>query len=386
MESKKAFNGTSKELRSLFKEWRENGGDSKSFNAQFSSITADGRAVKGLRTDGLDKKTGKMKLKINYSAVVDSYEGNRREHIKLSTPDPAKRKAGAQVFEDNKGRGTDVDHKIRVERTGRPLQEMTPARRTQYHQNFGNAGIAIGDDPKNLEESDRAFNRGQDKKEHSDLDKRIKRIEGDSPTQNQLKITGTTSRVGRQQRAQQIQRGLPGFPTPRNKFDYRMNGLGGAAGLMMDPEAAKKFAQGDIQGGLQTGAGSFIQGEAISQIGQRVLPHLSKLFARAAPVVVPVLKALGPVGTAVGGTQVANEFVKAGTGEGFIKKIQNVQDKPRTKAINDQAYQTTQQLAIKRKQTGQDQSFPNQVTNVIEENLNHLEYAIKNPLSIFGIK
>lgn len=175
-----------------------------------------------------------------------------------------------------------------------------------------------------------------------------------------------------------------------NPKAFFMNGLGGAAGLMMDPEAAKKFAQGDIVGGLQTGAGSALQGEAISQavqrfgprVAQRVGPHLGKLFAGA----VPVVKAASPVGQAVGGYQVANELVKAGTGEGFVKKIQNVQDKERTKQINAQQQQTTQQLAIKRKQTGQDQSIPDKVTNVIDQAANHLEYAIKNPLSIFGIK
>lgn len=54
-----------------------------------------------------------------------------------------------------------------------------------------------------------------------------------------------------------------------NPKAFFMNGLGGAAGLMMDPDAAKKFAQGDIMGGLQTGAGSAIKGEAASQVIQR---------------------------------------------------------------------------------------------------------------------
>lgn len=163
---------------------------------------------------------------------------------------------------------------------------------------------------------------------------------------------------------------------------FHMNGLGGAAGLMMDPDAAKKFAQGDIMGGLQTGGLSFLKGEAVSQAVQRVAPHLGQLFTRAAPVV----KAVSPVGQAVGGYQVANELVKAGTGEGFVKKVQNVQDKDRTRQINAQAQQTTQQLAVKRKQTGQDQSVADKVTNVIDKAANDLEYLVKNPLSIFGIK
>ena len=176
----------------------------------------------------------------------------------------------------------------------------------------------------------------------------------------------------------------------------RMNGLGGVAGLMLDPEAAKKFAQGDILGGLQTGGTSAAFGEFTSQVvqrvGQRVGPHLGQLFAGAsryvapaARYVTPVAKAVSPVGQAIVGTQVANELVKAGTGEGFVKKVQNVQDRQRTANINAQQQQTAQQLAIKRKQTGQDQSFADTVTKVIDDNVNHLKYAIKNPLSIFGI-
>ena len=184
-----------------------------------------------------------------------------------------------------------------------------------------------------------------------------------------------------------------------NPKAFFANGLGGAAGLMLDKDAAKKFAQGDYIGGLYAGAGSAAQGEFISQAAQwatprigklvqKTTPHLAKLFAGAAPVVkalTPVAKVVGPVGAAYTGYEVANELVKAGTGEGFVKKIQNVQDKTRTKSINTQAQQTTQQLAIKRKQTGQDQSVADKVGNAIDKTANHLEYAIKNPLSIFGI-
>ena len=170
-----------------------------------------------------------------------------------------------------------------------------------------------------------------------------------------------------------------------NGKTLRMNGLGGAAGLMLDPEAAKKFAEGDYIGGLQTGAKSAVYGEFTSQAIQKVSPHLGKLFAGAARYVAPVAKVASPIGQTVVGTQVANELVKAGTGEGFVKKLQNVQDKQRTATINAQQQQTSQQLAIKRKQTGQNQSVADNITNVIAKGANNLEYAIKNPLSIFGV-
>ena len=160
--------------------------------------------------------------------------------------------------------------------------------------------------------------------------------------------------------------------------NLRMEGLGGAAGLMLDPEAAKKFAEGDYIGGLQTGAKSAVYGEFTSQVIQKVSPHLGKLFAGASRFVAPVAKVASPIGQVAVGTQVANELVKAGTGEGFVKKLQNVRDKQRTATINEQQQQTSQQLAINREQTGQDQSVADNVTNVIAT-------AVKNPLSIFGI-
>jgi hypothetical protein len=166
--------------------------------------------------------------------------------------------------------------------------------------------------------------------------------------------------------------------------DFRMSGLGGAAGLLMDPDAAKKIAEGDIIGGLQTGASGFLKGEAASQVLQRgakfLGPHAAKLLAS------PVVQAVSPVGQVVGGYQVANELVKAGTGEGFVDKIKNVQNKELTREINTAAQETTKKLAAERKRTGKDQSFADNVTNVIEKTANDLEYLVKNPLSIFGIK
>ena len=374
------FNGSRKDALKIIAD--NFGGDHTAFNAKYTKITIGGRAVKGFRNQGEGRP-----LKINYSDVVDKYEGARKEYIELSTPDPEVRKAGAEVFKANKGKGTDIDHGNRVERTGKALKPMSPERRNTYHNNMAEAGVFIGDDPRNLAAEDPVFNRGADKKQHTDLDKGIKKLSTqEAPTLSQIDATGTTSKVGRQQRAMGISRELPGFPRTRNPFDYRMAGLGGAAGLMLDADAAKKFAEGDYIGALQTGAGSAAFGEMTSRAVQWAAPQLGKLFAGATPYVAPVAKVANPIGQAVVGTQVANELVKAGTGEGFVKKVQNVQDKQRTATINAQQQQTTQQLAIKRKQTGQDQSFADNVTNVIAKGANHLQYAMKNPLSIFGIK
>ena len=191
----KPFNGTSKDIRSQFRKWIDSGKSSSDFNEQFSSFTIDGRKAKGLRTEGLDKK-GTMKIKINYTDTVNRYEGNRKRHEELSTPLDSDRKAGAKVFRDNKGnKGTDVDHIQRLDRTGRALELMTPKRQAKYHANMAEAGIPIGNDPRNLEVVPTGQNRATDAKEHKAIDKKLKSMEKQqkSPTLVQLEKTGTTS-------------------------------------------------------------------------------------------------------------------------------------------------------------------------------------------------
>ena len=88
MADKPAFNGTNKEIRALFQKWLDDGGSSADFNKQFSSITVGGRTVKGVRTDGVNKKTGKLKIKINYKDTVDRYEGKRGSALGDQTHGP----------------------------------------------------------------------------------------------------------------------------------------------------------------------------------------------------------------------------------------------------------------------------------------------------------
>lgn len=209
------FNGTRKEALKIIAEM---GGDHKAFNAKYKSITIGGRPIKGFRNQGAGRA-----LKIDYTDVKNKYESARKEYIELSTPDPEVRKAGAQVFKANAGKGTDIDHGNRVERTGKALKPMSPDRRNTYHSNMEKAGVFIGDDPRNLAAEDPSFNRGADKKQHSDMDKGIKSLrvkDKQSTTLTQIDKTGTTSKVGRQQAAL-ASRKLPGLPTPKAPLDFR---------------------------------------------------------------------------------------------------------------------------------------------------------------------
>jgi hypothetical protein len=197
MAKPKPFNGTNKEIRKMYLDHLAKGGTTTEFNNQFSSITVNGREVLGMRTDGIGKD-GKLKAKINYADVVNTYQNKRKENVLLSTPNPEDRKRGAQVFKANEGNtGTDVDHKIRVERTGGALREMDIPRQAKYHAAFAEANIPIGDDPGNLEIVETKFNRGADFKEHQILDKHLKGMEktSPSPTLQQLKKTKTTSPI-----------------------------------------------------------------------------------------------------------------------------------------------------------------------------------------------
>ena len=343
-------------------------------------------------------------------------ELNRQLNTNLSNPDPVSRAETDRLMQQIGSPTISADHDHSLERVGNALDPMTEERRQEYRDNFEQSGQRAGHYSDNIKPLDKITNINKETGKlvvdkdgkysggYSRLDKNLlKPMEAvsPSPTITQLDATGTTSGVGRQRVAMRIGRQLPGFPTVDNPFDYRMTGLGGAAGLMMDPGAMKKFAEGDYIGGLYEGAGSAALGEATSLGAQWAGPHLKRLFTKAAPqltrlatsvlpkvapYVVPVVKVANPVGQAVTGYQVANELVKAGTGKGFVEKVKDVQDKQKTATINAQQQQTTQQLAAKRKKTGQDQSFADKVTNVIDDNINHLEYAIKNPLSIFGIK
>ena len=383
-----------KEYVTAVNKYLDNGGTTAGIKKDIGVLVGTG--PDGNPTYQVMQSRGKLILRSNREKL--NTDLNRELNTNLSNPDHQSRLTADAEMRRIGGGGVAADHDHSLTRVGNALDPMTEERRAALRSNFEEAGQRAGHYPENLKPLDSNTNRAKengklvtdDTGKHSGGYKRLddnflKPMEKASPSLTELQIerTGTTSPVGRQQGAMGIQRGLPGFPKPRNPFDYRVNGLGGVAGLMMDPEAAKKFAQGDYIGGLQTGAGSAAQGEVISRglqwIAQGVGPKAGALMTGAGQVA-------GPVGAAYTGYQVANELVKAGTGEGFVQKVKNVQDKTRTKAINYQAQQTTQQLARKRKQTGQDQSVADKVGNAIDKTANDLQYLVKNPLSIFGIK
>lgn len=159
------------------------------------------------------------------------------------------------------------------------------------------------------------------------------------------------------------------------------SGLGFAAGAVLEPEAIDKITKGDLKGGGRQLLESGLKGEVIS----RVIGKGLQIAGPKLGVISQALSAYSPLATVAAGTATANTVLKTATGDGYVDTFKKVQDKKRTTQINNKAEQTNQQLAIKNKQTGQDQYFANKVTNVIAKGANDLTYAIKNPLSIFGL-
>ena len=217
--SPRVFNGTNTEFRELLKIHQQKGGDYRSFNKQFDQITINGRPSTGFRSGGA------RGLRILYTDQATKDAATRKQNIELSTPLDSDKKAGAAKFRGNKGTGLDMDHINRVERSGNALREMDIPRQAQWHGNMAEAGIAVGDDPGNLEPTDPKFNRGADRQQHVRMDKGLNKLDQvkQSPTNTQLSQTRTTSTKGRQTAAVAAQRRLPGFPKMRGNLGMNAN-------------------------------------------------------------------------------------------------------------------------------------------------------------------
>ena len=139
---------------------------------------------------------------------------------------------------------------------------------------------------------------------------------------------------------------------------FNANGLGAVGGLMMDPDAMEQMMQGDIAGGIQTGAGNMIKGEAFSQVLQKGLQIAGPKLGGVAKV----LGGIAPLATVAAGTSTANTVLKTATGDGYVDTLKKVQDKDRTKQINADHVTNTQQLNINRPQ-----NFGDTLTNQIQK-------------------
>ena len=81
------FNGTAKEARAEIAEIIRKGGSHLDFNEKYDTITINGRSTKGVRSEGIDKKTGRTKIKIEYTDTLKGTQGRRKTALAAQTKD-----------------------------------------------------------------------------------------------------------------------------------------------------------------------------------------------------------------------------------------------------------------------------------------------------------
>ena len=82
-------------------------------------------------------------------------EGDRRKINEMLATDPtltpAEKQAFSRIMAQAAAEGMDGDHIVEIARVANAVRDMTPAQRKAYFKNFKEAGVALGNDPKNVQ-------------------------------------------------------------------------------------------------------------------------------------------------------------------------------------------------------------------------------------------
>ena len=82
-------------------------------------------------------------------------EGDRRKINEMLATDPtltpAEKQAFSRIMAQAAAEGMDGDHIVEIARVANAVRDMTPAQRKAYFKNFREAGVALGNDPKNVQ-------------------------------------------------------------------------------------------------------------------------------------------------------------------------------------------------------------------------------------------
>lgn len=82
-------------------------------------------------------------------------EGDRRKINEMLATDPtltpAEKQAFGRIMAQAAAEGMDGDHIVEIARVANAVRDMTPAQRKAYFKNFREAGVALGNDPKNVQ-------------------------------------------------------------------------------------------------------------------------------------------------------------------------------------------------------------------------------------------
>ena len=82
-------------------------------------------------------------------------EGDTRKINEMLATDPtltpAEKQAFARIMAQAAAEGMDGDHIVEIARVANAVRDMTPAQRKAYFKRFKKAGVALGNDPKNVQ-------------------------------------------------------------------------------------------------------------------------------------------------------------------------------------------------------------------------------------------
>ena len=108
-------------------------------------------------------------------------EGDRRKINEILATDPtltpAEKQAFARIMAQAAAEGMDGDHIVEIARVANAVRDMTPAQRKAYFKRFKSAGVALGNDPKNVQKLSKQDNQVVKPAELRAIDNSIKNMD-----------------------------------------------------------------------------------------------------------------------------------------------------------------------------------------------------------------
>jgi len=160
------------------------------------------------------------------------------------------------------------------------------------------------------------------------------------------------------------------------KNNWKGEVVGALTSLLVDPQQRQRMMDGDYKGAGTTAVVDAGKGAVVQGLGKLAIKALPKA---AAPFAAGLAQRLPPVvaGLALG------EGLKAN-----IRWREENERKKKHRVLYGSSNPTPHQITQGKPQPKPEPKVEpmQQVQQVVDKGLNHLEYAIKNPLSIFGIK
>jgi len=108
-------------------------------------------------------------------------EGDTRKINEMLATDPTltptEKQAFARIMAQAAAEGMDGDHIVEIARVANAVRDMTPAQRKAYFKRFKSAGVALGNDPKNVQKLSKQDNQVVKPAELRAIDNSIKNMD-----------------------------------------------------------------------------------------------------------------------------------------------------------------------------------------------------------------